>query len=165
MCFPMLRTRHGDIRRREVQVVFSEIIFENFPLLIRPTRANLDETKQMPSRLPLLLHLAFHRPDQLKRQPNNDRGDETLVPESKTLLSGGWRSLWHRKSSSWCNYIANNDDASENCGRENVSIEKRMDPRIALENVMRYLERKRKSPEHVKCLMIFQQNRTNRNFI
>lgn len=83
MCFPMLRTHHGDIRRREVQVVFSEIIFENLLCANSPTRANLDETKQMPSRMPLLLHLALHRPDQLKKQPNNDRGDETLVPESK----------------------------------------------------------------------------------
>lgn len=77
MCFPMLRTHHGAIRRREVQVVFSQIIFENCLFANPSTRANLDETKQMPSRLPLLLHLAFHITD------NSSKSSQTMIVAMK----------------------------------------------------------------------------------
>ena len=62
-----------------------------------------------------------------------------------------------------CNYIANNDDDASETTEENVSIEKRILGCIRCDSKNKRHEGK--SPKHVKCLMIFQQNRTNRNFI
>lgn len=146
---------------------FSEIFSVTNNLWAGPiwTRRSTSPQKCFHDSLFLVLHLVSHHLNQ-KRQTNNDRG---LMKHSRTFCR---RMAKVCDTKSFCPLSLDVIIVSQITMmlQKTIVDEERFNWKSGVSGVLGNVSLERemeKSPKHanVKCLMIFQQNRTNRNFI